>query len=166
MEDFGHGTKFVSGIDAYKYQASEFRAVSKSTKKHDEFIVKKGWVVFQAAGSIYGLFGRPLYVHGWLENLFLADDLFRIVPKNPVDGAFIFSFLNTKFGRLLIQRQASGHAIPRVWDPQIKKVEIPWPDKTLREKCAEPVIQAHDILEKARNCENKAIETLEHSIED
>jgi len=160
-----YGRQFVSGSDAYLHEASETRFVSNRTPNFEEFIVKRGWVIFQAAGKIYGLFGRPIFVSGWLEDIFCADDLYRIVPKTEIDGAFIYLFLRTPHGRALVKRQASGNSIPRVWDPHMADFELPWPGKSFRERLAGPVIDAHDKIAKALKLQKQAIALVETAIE-
>lgn len=160
-----YGRQFISGTDAYLYKSDDLRFVSSRTPNFEEFIVKRGWVIFQAAGQIYGLFGRPLFVSGWLEDIFCADDLYRIVPKTEADGAFIYLFLRTPYGQVLIKRQASGNSIPRVWDPHMAEFEMPWPDESIREHLAAPVIEAHDQIAEALNLEQEAILLVERAIE-
>ncbi|WP_175899393.1 methylation-associated defense system restriction endonuclease subunit S MAD5 [Burkholderia vietnamiensis] len=159
-----HGRLFVSGNDIYRYQPEEPRYVSRRTPKFDEFVLKRGMVIFQAAGQIYGIFGRPLYVSGWLEGAFCADDVFRITPFTEVDGAFLYLFLRTKVGEALIKRQACGNSIPRVWEPHISKLRVLWPEQPVREIFAKPVIEAHEMIEQARQAELKAIALLEQKI--
>lgn len=161
-----HGTQFISGVDAYRYQAESLRYVSRRTPNFEEFILHRGWVVFQAAGQVYGLFGQPLYVHGWLEGLFCADDVYRLVPKNEDDGAYLFAFFKTPHGQTLIKRQACGNSIPRVWDPHIRDMRVPWPDRGVRRRVAQKVIQAHEQIEHARLAENAAIAQVEKAIEE
>lgn len=160
-----YGPQFISGNDAYLYQANEPRYVSTKTPNFDEFIVKKGWVIFQAAGQVYGLFGRPLLVHGWLEDVFCADDLYRIVPKSLDDGAYIYLFLRTPHGQALLKRQAAGNSIPRVWDPHMEEFEIPWPNQSTRKRLASPVIEAHEKIAKALALETQGIALVERTIE-
>lgn len=159
-----YGRLFVSGNDIYRYQPEEPRYVSKRTPRFDEFVLERGTVIFQAAGQIYGLFGRPLLVHGWLEGAFCADDVFRITPYTEVDGAFLYLFLRTKVGEALIKRQACGNSIPRVWEPHISKLRVLWPELPVRETFAKPVIEAHEMIEQARQAELKAIRLLEQKI--
>lgn len=159
-----YGRQFVSGVDIYRYQSEEPRYVSSRTPKFDEFLLERGMVVFQAAGQIYGLFARPLYVNGWLEGTFCADDVFRITPFTEVDGAFLYLFFRTKVGEALIKRQACGNSIPRVWEPHISRLRVLWPDPPVRESFAKPVIEAHEMIEQARQAELKAIRLLEQKI--
>lgn len=164
VESEEHGCLFVSGNDIYRYQPEEPRYVSRRTPKFNEFILERGTVVFQAAGQIYGLFGRPLYVNGWLEGTFCADDVFRITPFNEVDGAFLYLFLRTRVGEALIKRQACGNSIPRVWEPHISRLRVLWPEKSVREAFAMPVIDAHEMIEEARQAELKAVALLERRV--
>lgn len=164
VESEEYGRLFVSGNDIYRYQAEEPRYVSRRTPKFDEFVLERGTVVFQAAGQIYGLFGRPLYVNGWLEGAFCADDVFRVSPFTEIDGAFLYLFLRTRVGEALIKRQACGNSIPRVWEPHISRLRVLWPDPSVRESFAKPVIEAHEMIEQARQAELKAIRLLEQKI--
>lgn len=161
VDDPQFGCQFISGQDAYKWPSSDGRFVSLRTPNFNDFILKRGWLIFQAAGQTYGLFGRPMYVHGWLENLFCADDIYRVIPKSETDGAYMYAWLRTPHGRALLVRQACGYSIPRVWDPHVSKVLIPWPDKQQREEIAQVVIDAHEAAEKARVLEREAVAQLE-----
>jgi type I restriction enzyme S subunit len=160
VDDRRTGIQFISGNDAYKIRPDEPRYVRVTTPNCSDFILEKGWVVFQAAGQIYGLFGRPLLVYGWLENTFCADDMYRIVPTSIEDGAYLFGFFRTSVGRVLIKRQAAGYSIPRVWDPQMTQVRVPWPDRKARERLADPLLSAHMALASALEKEDEAAEVL------
>src|SRR5690606_24210651 len=100
VDDARHGRQFVSGSDAYRYSAEVVRFVSYKTPNFDEFILKRGWLIFQAAGQVYGLFGRPIFVSGWLEDIFCADDVYRIIPHSIEDGAYLFAFFKTPHGQV------------------------------------------------------------------
>ena len=159
------GRQFVSGNDAYRIRADEKRYVSRSTPDHDDFVVKEGWVIFQAAGQIYGLFGRPLLVYGWLSELFIADDMYRIVPNEPTDGGYLFAFFRTKVGEVLIKRQSAGNSIPRVWDPQMTQVKIPWPEREQRQLFGTQILTAHEMRSRATKNEERAMQILEQQFE-
>lgn len=122
-------------------------------------------VVFQAAGQIYGLCGRPTLVTGWLTGVFAADDLYRLVPFSIADAGFLYGFLRTPHGQILLKRQACGNSIPRVWDRHIRDIRIPWPDDKTREELAGPFLEAHRRFEMARLAEAEAKELVEEAIE-
>ena len=159
------GIQFISGIDAYNYEADVKRYVSHRTPKLEEFIVKEGWIIFQAAGQIYGLFGRPLLTVGWLNGLFVADDMYRIVPNNMTDGGYLTAFFRTDVGEVLIKRQSTGNSIPRVWDPQMNQIRVPWPSDKVREEIGLSVIDAHRKIERALKNDHRAIQLIEAAIE-
>lgn len=165
VESAAYGRQFISGNDAYRYSATEARYVSTKTPGFNEFLLKPGWMVFQAAGQVYGLFGRPLYVRGWLEETFCADDMYRVVPFTDEDGAYLFAFFKTPHGRVLLKRQACGNSIPRVWDPHMARVIVPWPSERERNRLAETIIRAHDKIEQARVNEVQAVELVESTVQ-
>lgn len=165
VEDAREGVQFVSGNDAYKFSADDVRYVSFRTPAFKEFVVREGWLVFQAAGQIYGLFARPLLVHGWLNGLFVADDMYRVVPNEPEDGAYLFGFFRTDVGQVLIKRQSAGNSIPRVWDPQMTQLLVPWPEKTERHRCGAQIISAHEKLFLALKNDERAVHLVEEAIE-
>jgi len=165
VDDSSYGRQFVSGTDAYRFSAEELRFVSRKTPGFSEFIVHRGWLVFQAAGQVYGLFGQPLFVCGWLEGLFCADDIYRIVPRTSEDGGFLYAYFKTPHGQILLKRQACGNSIPRVWDPHMEEITVPWPAEAVRRKFGTLVIGAHEKLEEARISEEQAIHLVEDAIE-
>lgn len=165
VDDLRYGRQFISGVDAYRYQAESDRLVSRKTPRFNEYILAEGMVIFQAAGQIYGLFGQPLFVSGWLTGLFAADDLYRLAPNSVSDGGFLFAFFRTNVGQILLKRQACGNSIPRIWDPQIRDIRLPWPDETLRIYIGAKIIDAHKKIEMARVAEVNAIALVENAIE-
>ncbi|MEP3480583.1 MAG: hypothetical protein ABJZ55_15140 [Fuerstiella sp.] len=160
------GRQFVSGNNAYRYYADDPRYVSTRTPSFEEFILKNGWLVFQAAGQVYGLFGKPLLVSGWLDGTFCADDIYRVVPRTPQDGAYLYAFLKTGHGEILLKRQASGNSIPRVWDPQMHQLTVPWAKKQIRDRIGNKVLAAHLRIEDARLNEQEAVHLVERVIEE
>ncbi|MCP4156364.1 MAG: hypothetical protein GY757_52110 [bacterium] len=91
--------------------------------------------------------------------------LYRIVPKNEIDGGYLFLFFRTPHGEVLLKRQASGSGIPRVWDQQMFTVEIPWPPEKIRQRIAEQVIAAHEKIHRALKLQNEARVLVERAIE-
>jgi len=164
VDDTREGVQFISGNDAYGYEADNVRYVSYRTPDFAEFIVHEGWVIFQAAGQIHGLFARPLFVRGWLNGLFVADDMYRIVPNDPIDGAYLFSFLRTEVGQVLVKRQSAGNSIPRVWDPQMNQLLVPWPDRKARCQFGGRIVAAHEDMERALRSELRAVKLVEDTI--
>lgn len=160
-----HGRQFVSGSDAYRHEAEAVRYVSHKTPRFDEFLLEEGSVIFQAAGQIYGIFGRPLFVSGWLTGLFAADDMYRLVPQSKTDGGYLFAFLRTGVGQTLLKRQACGNSIPRVWDPHMRDIYLPWPDDAVRARIGKAIVDAHAKIEQARQAQSEATTILEDAIE-
>lgn len=164
VTDPSEGVQFVSGNDAYNFSADDVRYVSFITPHFDDFLVREGWLVFQAAGQIYGLFARPLFISGWLDGLFVADDMYRVVPNEPTDGAYLVAFFRTDVGQVLIKRQSAGKSIPRVWDPQMTQLSVPWPGAEDRHHFGRQIISAHEKLFGALQAEQESVAMVEREI--
>jgi len=61
---------------------------------------------------------------------------------------------------VLLKRQACGNSIPRVWDPHMRNVRLPWPTDAIREDVAGGILRAHEDNEEARLKEKRAIQML------
>ena len=162
-EEFG--TPFISGNDIYKMSPNPQRYVSWQSKNFDSYILKRGWVVFQAAGQLNGIFGWPIIANSYIDGMFCADDMFRIVPYSDSDAGYIYAYLRTNFGQRLLKRQAYGYSIPRVVSQHVQEVLIPWPNTKERQIIGEEVFNAWEDLAKAIELEQKAIKIVESTIE-
>src|SRR5207247_8087360 len=77
VESKDYGPPFVSGNDVYRIAPAPERFVSRKSKDIESYLLRKGWVVFQAAGQLNGVFGTPVLVNSYLDGMLCADDVFR-----------------------------------------------------------------------------------------
>jgi type I restriction enzyme, S subunit len=164
VNDSLNGAVFVSGSDLVRNNLENPRFVSPRIPNFDDFLLSRGWIVFQAAGQISGIFGQPIYISNYLDQSFCADDVYRLIPRNPFDGGYLFSFLSTFAGKMLIKRQACGNSIPRIWQPHVEDIRIPWPDQDFRKEVGLLVIDAHIMRDEASVMEIEAIRLVENAI--
>ncbi|AFW95697.1 MULTISPECIES: type I restriction-modification system subunit S [Nostocales] len=165
VESENYGPAFVSGNDIYRMSPSPERFVSKKSKDIETYLLKKGWIVFQAAGQLNGIFGWPILVNSHLDGMFCADDVFRLVPHNEADAGYIYAYLRSNYGQRLLKRQAYGYSIPRVVSEHVEQVIIPWPDEKTRQSIGQPVFNAWEDLAKAIQIEAQAVKIVESSID-
>ncbi|MFN6461035.1 MAG: methylation-associated defense system restriction endonuclease subunit S MAD5 [Nostoc sp. DedVER02] len=165
VESENYGPAFVSGNDIYRMSPSPERFVSKKSKDIETYLLKKGWIVFQAAGQLNGIFGWPILVNSHLDGMFCADDVFRLVPHNEVDAGYIYAYFRSNYGQRLLKRQAYGYSIPRVVSEHVEQVIIPWPDEKTRQSIGQPVFNAWEDLAKAIEIEAQAVKIVESTID-
>ncbi|MBD1897908.1 restriction endonuclease subunit S [Coleofasciculus sp. FACHB-129] len=165
VDSENYGPAFVSGNDIYRISPSPERFVSKKSKDIETYLLKKGWIVFQAAGQLNGIFGWPILVNSHLDGMFCADDVFRLVPHNEADAGYIYAYLRSNYGQRLLKRQAYGYSIPRVVSEHVEQVIIPWPDEKTRQSIGQPVFNAWEDLAQAIQIEAQAVQIVENTIE-
>jgi type I restriction enzyme, S subunit len=159
-----YGIPFVSGNDIYRINPTPERFVSKTSKDVNSYILNKGWIVFQAAGQLNGLFGSPLLINSHLDGYFCSDDVFRIVPHSEIDAGYIYAFLRTNYGQRLLKRQSYGYSIPRIVDEHVAQILIPWATERIRQEIGQKVIDAWEDLANAIQIENEAVRLIENAM--
>lgn len=85
---------------------------------HEDFFVKRGWIVMACSGQIYGLNGAACLATEHHENVFFSHDLIRIIPKSADvrSGYLLTALTHPTLGRPLLIRAAYGTSIPHL-DP-------------------------------------------------
>ncbi len=165
VESRKYGPAFVSGNDIYRMNPAPNRFVSSNSSGIENYLLKKGTVVFQAAGQLNGIFGFPVVVNSHLDGMFCADDVFRVVPHSESDAGYIYAYLRTNYGQRLLKRQAYGYSIPRVVAEHVGQIVIPWASEEIRMKVGAPVMNAWEDLAQAIKIENQAVSLVEEAIE-
>lgn len=160
-----YGVPFVSGNDIYRIDPTPERYVSHKSSNFEDYILKEGWVVFQGAGQLNGIFGWPLLINSLTDGMFCADDIFRIVSYSKADAGYIYAYLRTEYGQRLLKRQAYGYSIPRVVAQHVSQILIPWPAENIRAEIGRPVYEAWKALANAAQSEREAINIVETKIE-
>jgi type I restriction enzyme, S subunit len=85
---------------------------------HEDFYVKRGWLIMACSGQIYGLNGAACLMTKYHENTFFSHDLIRIVPNTDAirPGYLLTTLTHPTLGRPLLIRAAYGTSIPHL-DP-------------------------------------------------
>jgi len=85
---------------------------------HENFYVKRGWIVMACSGQVYGLNGAACLMTEHHENTFFSHDLIRIIPKQGEAraGYLLTTLTHPTLGRPLLIRAAYGTSIPHL-DP-------------------------------------------------
>ena len=110
--------------------------------------VKKGQVLLTRSGTI----GVVSYVSKTLENQSVSDDVIRIETR-PYSG-YIYAYLKSKIGRLLIETNIYGAVISHIEPEHLNHIPIPNPPPILKQKI-------HNLIEesfKLRDSSNELVD--------
>ncbi|MBE4349953.1 restriction endonuclease subunit S [Vibrio parahaemolyticus] len=119
------------------------RFLASSFGEPEHLQVKKGDLLLTRSGTI-GKLGR---VTNHFENKIFSDDLIRIKPKDSKYTGFIYTFLGSDVGQLLLTTSNYGAVIQHIEPEHLEDVEIPIPGKETLEKL-------NELFEQALKCIN------------
>ena len=113
--------------------------------------VEKGQILLTRSGTI----GVVSYVSKTLENQSLSDDIIRI--KASEYSGYVYAYLKSKVGRLLIETNNYGAVIEHIEPELLNHIPIPNPPATLKQ-------EIHDLIEesfKLRDESNELMDTAQ-----
>lgn len=94
----------------------------------------------------------------------LGMNLFLLRPKEGIDPEFIYIFLNSKFGKLLISQKITGTVPTSIDKDSVRSIVIPIVHKSFSDKIRKLVDGVFDLKEKSRTyfsqAENLLLEEL------
>jgi len=106
------------------------RYISKKlTTEIDQYIIRRGQILFSAAGSV----GNVIIAPNYLDGVAGTSDILRIIP-NENNLGLIFAYLTSSYGANEVTNFAYGAIIKRVRGFQLESLKVPIIEETLIEE--------------------------------
>lgn len=118
----GHGYPFLGGKEITQLCPETDKYLSKIThkKRYDkELKVKENWILVTDRGTI----GETVLVPKQMDGMAVSQNVLKIVPK--MYSGYLFCFLNSEYGQLLIKRQSYGSVVNMIDDICMGNIKIP-----------------------------------------
>lgn len=118
----GHGYPFLGGKEITQLCPETDKYLSKIThkKRYDkELKVKENWILVTDRGTI----GKTVLVPKQMDGMAVSQNVLKIVPK--MHSGYLFCFLNSEYGQLLIKRQSYGSVVNMIDDICMGNIKIP-----------------------------------------
>lgn len=158
----GHGYPFLGGKDITQLSPETDKYLSKITHKkryEKELRVKENWILVTDRGTI----GKVVIVPKHMENMAVSQNVLKIVPK--IYPGYIYCFLNSDYGQILIKRQSYGSVVNMIDDSSLGDVQIPIiKDREIVKKINCLVLEANELRYQAYKQEQKAIEIMNREV--
>ncbi len=116
----------------------------------DALKVKKGQVLLTCSGTI----GNCAYVRNTLDNLIFSHDLIRVEPKEY--NGFIYAFLKSRIGRLLIETNNYGAVVKHIEPEHLNDIPIPNPPPILKQ-------EIHNLVEESFSLRDESNELMDEA---
>ncbi|PKW29644.1 methylation-associated defense system restriction endonuclease subunit S MAD5 [Flavobacterium lindanitolerans] len=145
------------------------RSISKSSVKNlNEEIVSKGNILVPAQGTLgeNEIFGRAVFVWGYLENTLVAGHAMRFIPnEEKIMAGYLFAVLNSPLWFRLFRNSVYGTNLLGFIVPLINELPVPRFSNEEEENIDVLVKTAYDNLTLANSKENQAIALIEKEID-
>lgn len=140
----------IHDID-YKYQPLSFAA-------NQGLLVEAGWILITRSGST----GRVRYVNSELAQYAVSDHCIRIVPdKSKVDSGYLYAFLSSKIGQLLIDQGRYASVIETISHNRLGEIPIPLPKFETQKYIGDLIRGSEEARAKANLIRQRALDSIQ-----
>jgi len=156
---------FLEKSDFPIYQPSQINEIcpqpnlyiSKLTSTDIERLkVKKGQILLTCSGTI----GNVTLVSETLNNLIFSHDLIRITAKEGTDTGYIYAFLKTQTGNVLINTNNYGAVVQHIEPDHLKSIVIPDPDTEIKKKVNSLILDSFELRDQSNDLIREAEKLL------
>lgn len=107
-----------------------------------------------------GTIGNCSYVSKTLANKVFSDDVIRISFNNDYDCGYIYAFLKTNIGQLLIKTNNYGSVISHIEPKHLENIDIPNPPDILKKEIHNLIVKSYDLRDEANDLIDEAEKLL------
>lgn len=118
--------------------------------------VKKGQILITCSGTI----GKVSLVSKTLNNHVFSHDLIRLDVKNPADVGFVYAFLRSKIGNVLLQSNSYGAVITHIEPEHLLSVPIPNPPALIKAKIGNLIMESFYLRDESNDLIDRANQLL------
>lgn len=118
----------------------------------DVLRANKGELLINRSGTI----GPVTIVSRTLDGKILSDDIIRAIPKEPHDLGYLYAFLRTQVGQVLLTTNSYGAVISHIEPEHLQSLPIPIPEPVLR-------IAIHNLISDSFKALDRSNELIDHA---
>lgn len=131
--------------------------ISKLTKCNiSELELKPKTLLLTRSGTI----GTISYVSKTLENCVYSDDVIRVTFKNEYDLGFVYTFLKSKIGNLILQTNGYGSVITHLEPEHLEEIQIPNAPIEIRQRIDDLIKRSFELRDESNEMIDEATQLL------
>ena len=109
-------------------------------------------------------FGQTALYTNELENAIVTSHTFILKTNNRIESSFLALFLNTKYGRKLLDQGMYGSSQPEIAPKFIKIIPVPRFETSIEKKLSFDVIEAYKLRQQSKSLYRQATDLLEQEL--
>lgn len=162
--DESYGKVFFGGKQLYEINPTGKKYLSLTkhgSRISSELILRKNMILVTRSGTVGKVNLVPSHWEDWVAN----DHILRVTPQCSEVAGYIYVWLNSDFGRTLIQRFIYGSVVDEIEEAHLAEVEIPILEDALKMKQINDLaLQANELRSKAYYLEQDAIKEINEKV--
>lgn len=160
----GEGTVLIGGkhIDSLDPADKKYLAAKQyQAKLKEDMLLAENMIIVSAKGTPGKVVIVPSHWQGW----FISSNLIKIVPISKEIAGFLFCFLSSPYGEILLKRQIYG-AVVGIFEPiHVGSIIVPFlRDEEIQREINYTVLAANRKRTEAYNLEQKALRVLDEKV--
>ena len=161
-EDKNFGWPYLSASEAFEFRPISDRWLARdhAPKQAKHHFAKQGWILVSSSGTV----GRTIIATKRLEKYFLTHDLIRVVPDSSLLFGYLYAFLSSQIGQLLISKDQYGSAIKHLEPHHLANIPIPLLPIDEQQFIHNEVTRAYTLREEVNNLLDEADEQLHQEL--
>jgi len=158
------GTIFIGGKQIYELDPSNKKYLSflhHGERIKKELTLDKNMLMITCSGTIGKVVLVPEHWKGWTAN----QHIIRVEPASSDIAGYLYVFLNTDYGRELINRFIYGAVVDEIDDRHVSQVPIPLlKDPEIQAEINQLALEANNKRTEAYNIEQEAIRIINEEV--
>ena len=122
----------------------------------DELRLKKGSLLLTRSGTI----GSVSYVSETLNGRIFSDDVIRITFNKEYDLGYVYTFLKSKTGNLILRTNGYGSVINHIEPSHLAEIQIPDAPITIREQIHDLIAHSYTLRDESNRMIDRATQLL------
>lgn len=158
-----HGAHFLSGGDILEFDPKSIKYLSKSKhnkRVYEELMIHENMILVTRSGTVGNVLLSPKHLDGWAA----TEHIIRIIPSEEANAGYIYAFLASSYGNILIKRFTYGSVVDEIDDKHIASIEFTLPSKAIQDEIGNLVLEANKKRSQAYVLEKDAINRVEEII--
>lgn len=160
--DKSSGWPYLSASEALDFRPHSERYIAKDHAPKSAMLhfAQPGWLLVTASGSV----GRIVFVTKRLSKYFLTHDLLRIVPGNFPSAGYLYAYLASQFGQILMTKDQYGSAIKHLEPHHLASVPVPLPPAEVQAEIHAGIMRAYALRDEANDLLDEADRLLHETL--
>lgn len=160
----GEGTILIGGKHLYSLDPVDKKylaAQQYSEELKEDMLLAENMIIVSAKGTPGKVAIIPSHWNGW----FISSNLIKILPAAEEISGFLYCFLSSPYGEILIKRQIYGAVVDIIEPIHVKSVIVPFlKDEKIQIEINNKVLEANRKRTEAYELEQEALTVLDEKV--